>query len=98
LGGNDHSITLVVREAGSGTFSAFDELMMKGKHTSPNALRQGSNGAIRQGVAEDPNAAGYISIGIVDKTVKGLNIDNVQPTIENVRNKIYKFARNFLFV
>lgn len=98
VGGIDHAITLVVREAGSGTFSAFDELMMKGKHTSPGALRQGSNGAIRQVVAEDPNAVGYISIGIVDKSVKAINIDNVQPTIDNVRNKVYKFARNFLFV
>lgn len=98
VGGNDRAITLVVREAGSGTFSAFDELMMKGKPNTPAAMRQGSNGAIRQVVAEDPNAVGYISIGIVDKTVKALNIDNVQPTIDNVRNKVYKFARNFLFV
>ena len=98
LGGPDHSITLVAREAGSGTYSAFDELMLKGKHVSPGALRQGSNGAIRQVVAEDPNAIGYISIGIVDDTVKGVDIDDVQPTTENVRNAKYKFARNFLFV
>jgi phosphate transport system substrate-binding protein len=98
VGGIDHSITLVVREAGSGTYSAFEELMMKGLHTTPNALRQGSNGAIRQVVAEDPNAVGYISIGIVDNTVKAINIDTVQPTIDNVRNNVYKFARNFLFV
>ncbi len=98
IGGNDHSITLVVREAGSGTFSAFEELMMKGIPNAPRALRQGSNGAIRQVVAEDPNAIGYISIGIVDKTVKALSIDGAQPTIENVRNGVYRFARNFLFV
>lgn len=98
LGGIDHSITLVAREAGSGTYSAFDELMLKGEHISPASLRQGSNGAIRQVVAEDPNAVGYISIGIVDNTVKALSIDDVTPSIENVRNNVYKFARNFLFV
>jgi phosphate transport system substrate-binding protein len=49
-------------------------------------------------VAEDPNAVGYISIGIVDSTVKAVPIDGVLPTIENVRNDRYKFARNFLFV
>lgn len=98
LGGADHTITLVAREAGSGTYSAFDELMLKGRHVTPASLRQGSNGAIRQVVAEDPNAIGYISIGIVDSTVKAVPIDGVLPTIENVRNDRYKFARNFLFV
>jgi phosphate transport system substrate-binding protein len=98
IGGIDHSITLVAREAGSGTYSAFDELMLKGQHVTSAALRQGSNGAIRQVVAEDPNAVGYISIGIVDNSVKAVIIDDVQPSIDNVRNNLYKFARNFLFV
>ena len=98
LGGPDQPIDLVVREAGSGTFSAFDELVMKGKPTSTAALRQGSNGAIRQVVAENPNAIGYISLGIVDTSVKPLPIDNVAPSVAHVEAGTYTFVRPFLFV
>ena len=48
LGGPDQPIDLVIREAGSGTAGAFDELVMKGKAITITALRQGSNGAIRR--------------------------------------------------
>jgi phosphate transport system substrate-binding protein len=98
LGGTDTAIVLVVREAGSGTAGAFDELVMKGIHITPNALRQGSNGAIRQVVSDDPNAVGYISLGIVDSTVKAVAINNVAPSVEHVLAKTYKFVRPFLFV
>jgi phosphate transport system substrate-binding protein len=98
LGGADTAIVLVVREAGSGTAGAFDELVMKGIHITPNALRQGSNGAIRQVVSDDPNAIGYISLGIVDSTVKAVAINNVAPSVAHVLAKTYKFVRPFLFV
>jgi phosphate transport system substrate-binding protein len=98
LGGPPLPITVVGREAGSGTFSAFEELVMKGKPTATLALRQGSNGAIRQIIAQDPNAIGYISLGIVDPTVKALAIDSVQPSVEHVEAGTYKLVRPFLFV
>jgi phosphate transport system substrate-binding protein len=98
LGGRPAKITLIVREAGSGTFGAFEELVMKGKPVTPAALRQGSNGAIRQAVAEDANAIGYISLGIVDASVNALTIDGVVPSVEQVLAKKYKFVRPFLFV
>lgn len=98
LGGPDLPIDLVVREAGSGTFSAFDELVMKGNPTTTAAMRQGSNGAIRQVVAENPNAIGYISLGIVDASVKPLQIDHVTPSVEHVEAGTYTFVRPFLFV
>lgn len=98
IGGLDRPIVLVVREAGSGTFSAFEELVMEGAPIAPRALRQGSNGAIRQVVAGDPNAIGYISLGIVDDTVKAVSIDGMPATTQNVIDERYRFARNFLFV
>lgn len=98
LGGRPAKITLIVREAGSGTFGAFEELVMKGKPVTPAALRQGSNGAIRQVVAEDANAVGYISLGIVDASVHAVSIDGIVPSVEQVLAKKYKFVRPFLFV
>lgn len=98
VGGPARPITLVSREAGSGTFGAFTELVMKGKSITQLALRQGSNGAIRQIVAEDPNAIGYISLGIIDNTVKALSIDDVAPSVEHIEAGTYKLVRPFLFV
>jgi phosphate transport system substrate-binding protein len=98
LGGQSEPIVVIVREAGSGTFGAFEELMMKGNPITTSALRQGSNGAIRQLVSLDPNATGYISLGLVDQTVKATAINNVQPSVEHVEAGTYTFVRPFLFV
>ena len=98
VGGPPLPITVVGREAGSGTFSAFEELVMKGNPIATLALRQGSNGAIRQIVAQDSNAIGYISLGIVDPTVKALAIDGIEPSVQHVESGTYKLVRPFLFV
>jgi phosphate transport system substrate-binding protein len=98
VGGRSSLITVVSREAGSGTFSAFEELVMEGKPIGTLVLRQGSNGAIRQIVAQDPNAIGYISLGIIDPTVKGLAIDGIEPSVAHVEAGTYQLVRPFLFV
>ena len=53
---------------------------------TPAALVQDSNGSVREIVAGDPNAIGYISAGLVDDRVKALTIDGVLPTRENIKN------------
>jgi phosphate transport system substrate-binding protein len=98
IGGLPQPITIISREAGSGTFSSFEELVMHGVPITTQALRQGSNGAIRQIVAQDPNAIGYISLGIVDPTVRALVIDGVTPSVGQVEAGAYKLVRPFLFV
>lgn len=100
LGGHDAPITLVNREAGSGTRGAFEELVVGDAHTplSYRAIRQGSNGAVRAVVEGDPNAIGYISLGIVSPQVRALSIDGVAATPENVQQGRYKLVRPLLFV
>jgi phosphate transport system substrate-binding protein len=98
IGGRDYPITLLTREEGSGTREAFQKLVMGKTEISLGALVQDSNGAIRQVVADDPNAIGYISLGLVDKTVKALKIDGIEPNLENILNSRYQIVRPFLFV
>jgi len=98
LGGSDRPITLVTREEGSGTRGAFEELVMGGERITPAALRQDSNGAVRVMVAGDPEAIGYISLGIVDKRVKPLSIEGVFPSRETVSSGTYGLVRPFLFL
>ena len=74
LGGSNQPIVLVTREEGSGTREAFQKLVMGEEDIALEALVQDSNGAIRQVVAGDPSAIGYISLGLVNEKVKALQI------------------------
>ena len=101
LGGPDARIHVIAREEGSGTRSAFEELVMDDLRITPRAIVQDSNGSVRQLVADDPFSIGFISLGLVDtgeKPVKALRIDNVAATRNNVMNGDYKLFRSFLFV
>ncbi len=98
LGGANLRITVITREEGSGTRTSFEEKVMAGDHFASDALVQDSNGAVREIVANDPGAIGYISFGLVDRRVKTLAIDGVQPTEETIRTHQYPLARDFLFI
>ncbi|MDI3533901.1 MAG: phosphate transport system substrate-binding protein [Thermosediminibacterales bacterium] len=99
LGGNDAKITVVNREEGSGTRGAFTEIVMgKDAKFRDDCIIQPSNGSVRQTVATDPNALGFISMGMLNDSVKGLKVNGVDPTPENVVNGSYKIARPFLML
>jgi phosphate transport system substrate-binding protein len=93
-----HAIHLITREEGSGTREAFELLVMNKQEITPAALVQDSNGSVREIVAGDPNAIGYISAGLVDDRVKALAIDGVLPTREDIKSHAYKLTRRFLLV
>src|SRR5512135_3025264 len=98
LGGPNHSIDIVTREEGSGTRESFQKFVMDKGDISLGALVQDSNGAVRQVISSDPNAIGYISLGLVNDRVKALNISGVQPNLANVNDGKYTLVRPFLFV
>jgi phosphate transport system substrate-binding protein len=93
-----HPIHLITREEGSGTRNAFEKLVMHKAEITPAALVQDSNGSVREIVANDPHALGYISMGLVDPRVKALAVDGVAPTKQHVNNRTYKLVRRFLLV
>jgi phosphate transport system substrate-binding protein len=98
IGGHLRPIVLVTREEGSGTREAFQKMVMEKEEINLEALVQDSNGAIRQVVGSDPNAIGYISLGLVNETVKTLKIAGVEPNLKNIFYGHYRFVRPFLFV
>ena len=98
LGGTKAKIHVITREDGSGTRDAFVSLVMGESNITPRAIVQDSNGAVKQLVADDPNAIGFISLGLVDVTVKALELDGVAASRENVMNGSYNLSRPFLFV
>ena len=98
LGGRNHSIDVVTREEGSGTRESFQKFVMGKEDIDLGALVQDSNGAVRQVIANDPSAIGYISLGLVNDQVKALRISGVEPNLTNVHNGKYKLVRPFLFL
>ncbi|MBW1952178.1 MAG: phosphate ABC transporter substrate-binding protein [Deltaproteobacteria bacterium] len=98
LGLEPHGIHAITREEGSGTRNAFEELVMGQAEITPAALVQDSNGSVREIVANDPYALGYISVGLVNDRVKALAIDGVKPSSINIKEKRYKLIRRFYFV
>lgn len=98
LGGLDLPITVITREDGSGTRAAFEELVMGGRRIVSSALVQDSTGTVRQMVGSDPAAIGYVSIGLVDASIRALRLQGVDATEANIDAGKYTLVRPFLFV
>jgi len=98
IGGKKGEIDVFTREDGSGTRSSFESLVMGKSQIMARAMVENSNGAIRQLVADDPAAVGYISLGLVDSTVKALDLGGIVPSRAHVVDGTYNLSRPFLFL
>jgi len=98
VGGSSGSITVVAREEGSGTRTAFEEMVMGKTLITNKAILQPSNGALRTSVSSTPLSIGFISLGYIDKTVKALAIDGVAPTVDNIKSGKYSIVRPLYFL
>lgn len=95
IGGEDAAIVVVGREAGSGTRGAFEELL-EIEDACAYANELDSTGAVVAKVASTPGAIGYISLDVVDDTVKALALNDVEPTVENIKGGSYVLSRPFV--
>lgn len=98
LGGIDSPITVVCREAGSGTRGAFEELVMNKEDISNQVIIQNSTGAVKTTVTGDEKAIGFVSMAAINQDVKTLKIDGIEASIANVKNGNYKISRPFLYL
>jgi phosphate transport system substrate-binding protein len=97
VGGPDAPVTVVSREAGSGTRTSFEQIVGGFKLTD-NAIIQDSNGTIRETVANDVNALGYLSHGLLNEKIKALAIDGVACTSDGIMQGRYKLVRPIFFL
>jgi phosphate transport system substrate-binding protein len=92
VGGADLPITVVSREAGSGTRSSFEQIIT-GISLKKDALIQDSNGTIRETIANDANLIGYVSHGLINEKIKPLKVDDQECTSESIVAGNYKLVR-----
>jgi phosphate transport system substrate-binding protein len=97
-GGKSGRIAVVSREPGSGTRSAFEEIVKFQDKLVRGAIEFDGTGAVKAEVSRNVDAIGYISLGSVDESVKILNVEGVSATTANVVNQTYKIARPFLLL
>lgn len=97
-------INVLTREDGSGTRGAFIELFgieqkndagEKVDYTTDTAAVTNSTSVMMTTVAGDLYSIGYISLGSMNDTVKAVQIDGCEATVENIKNNTYKIARPF---
>jgi phosphate transport system substrate-binding protein len=98
VGGPNKGIDVVAREEGSGTRTAFQDLVMGKALIKADAILQSSNGAIKTAVSSDPQAVGFLSLGYLDSSVKALAMNGVPATEENAKNGTYPVVRPLYFV
>ena len=99
LGGEDAPIVVISREEGSGTRDAFQEIVgYKSEELTKEATISDGSGAVKNTVAGNKNAIGFASFEYIDETVSALNVNDVEPTADNVKGGQYKISRPFLLV
>jgi phosphate transport system substrate-binding protein len=93
VGGEKRQIVVISRDTSSGTYESWAEKVLHGAKVSPRAQLQASNGAIVQVIAKNKFAIGYIGVGYLNKSVKGLAVNGVEPTSQNALSGKYPIAR-----
>ena len=97
LGGADAEIAVFGRENGSGTRSAFEEIVGV-EDACVYTNEYSSTGDVIGNVASNPNAIGYASLSAVDETVTAVNVNGVAPSEETVLDGTYEIQRPFVIV
>ena len=103
---SENDITVVARDAASGTRGAFHEIMkIKVKENDAEvdklvvgALEFDGTDKVITAVEGDMYGIGYISLGSVSDRIKAVAVNGAEPSVENVKNGSYTVSRPFLLV
>ena len=97
LGGADAPIAVYGREDGSGTRTAFEEIVgVEGACVYTNEY--GSTGDVIGNVTGNENAIGYASLSAVNDTVTAVKVNGVAPSESTVKDGTYTIQRPFVMV
>ena len=100
------AIALISREEGSGARGAFEELVSvnqeeDGSDAMTEAIIQQGNGQVLQGVQRNEAGITYIayaSFADAGDTLRGLLVNGIEPTTENMLSGAFPLVREFNFV
>ncbi|MDR0676916.1 MAG: PstS family phosphate ABC transporter substrate-binding protein [Elusimicrobiota bacterium] len=94
VGGKNQKIVVVSRDSASGTFEAFNTLVLDEEKVREDALLDASNKGVATIIEKTPSAIGYIGIAYLSKNTKAVDIDSITCSKQNVLNNSYPLSRN----
>lgn len=97
VGGADSPVTVIGREAGSGTRDGFESIVdVEDSCVYDQELT--STGAVIAAVAANEYAIGYASLSAVSEEVSAIKVDGVECSEETVLDGTYKIQRPFAMI
>jgi len=91
-------ITVVSREAGSGTRDAFEAMAMSGERVTRTAVVMPGEAAMVDYVAQHPEAIGYCSMAALTDAVQAMTVDDVALSPQTVESQKYPYVRTLAFI
>lgn len=97
VGGDSAPIFVQTREEGSGTLGAFLELAIQPSNSEgqiiQTAIPHTSNGLVKEAVAKEKNAIGFLSFGYLDSSITAVSVEGVAATEQNAISGRFPFVR-----
>ncbi|MNI11308.1 Phosphate-binding protein PstS 1 precursor [compost metagenome] len=85
VGGKDQKIQIINRPSSSGTRATFEGFALGTKTEDlQGSIQEDSSGTVKKMIGETPGAIGYLALSYLDDSVKTLNYDGVEPSVDNV--------------
>jgi phosphate transport system substrate-binding protein len=98
VGGPNATIIPMGRTGASGTYSYFKETLLDGSKQTSRTKQYASNGMVRSGVARTKYGVGYVSVAIVNSSVRAVSVGGVAPTKSNCSSGKYPYVRPLYFL
>lgn len=92
----DRQISLYGRNSASGTYGFFKKVALGGGDFSADVKEQPGSSSVVQSIGSDLAGIGYSGIGYMTSGVKAIQIDEIEPTLENCLDGSYPLARQLL--
>ena len=91
VGGPNLPIVPVIRPSTSGTRATFRKYVLGGRDQHGKLLQSDSSQTVLATVAKTPGAIGYLSLSVVDSTVRVVAINGLLPTVKSIQSGNYTF-------
>lgn len=90
VGGSDQAIVIVNRPSSSGTRATYEKYALGQKvEDLAGSIQEDSSGTVKKLVTETPGAIGYLAFSYLDDSIKAIQYDGVEATVENVESGKY---------
>ena len=93
IGGKDLQIVVVSRDTSSGTYEVWEEKVLHKAKVTAKAQLQASNGAVVQAISKNRYAIGYIGLGYMNDSIRGIKVNGIEATAATALSGAYLVAR-----